>query len=193
MESRDRNPYARKFTRSVVLLIPGFVIGLLTFPGVVIHEFAHKRCCDCRGVLTGDVVYFRLGNPAGYVEHARPDRFRDAFLIAVAPFAVNSVLAVVLFAGLMVLFPSETGMFESTTGAYVLLWLGVSVGMHAFPSNQDAKNLWTRALREWRELPAVILSLPVVGLIYLANLLSFVWFDLIYALGLYVLVVLVLG
>lgn len=176
-----------------MLLIPGFLVSLVTFPGVIIHEFAHKLCCDWRGIPTGEVVYFRLGNPAGYVEHAEPERFRDAFVVGVAPFAVNSVLAVATFGALVILFPSDDGMFAEATGAYVLAWFGFSVGMHAFPSTGDAKNLWTRTRRDWRASPTVVLSLPVIGLIYVANLLSVLWFDVVYAFGLYVLVALALG
>lgn len=176
-----------------MLLVPGFLISLLTFPGVVVHEFAHKSCCDWRGVPTGEVVYFQLGNPAGYVQHAEPRRFRDASVISVAPFVVNSGLAVAAFVALMVLFLSESGVFAGTAGAYLLIWFGFSVGMHAFPSNGDAKNLWVRTRKDWRDAPAVLLSLPVVILVYLANLLSFLWFDAIYTLGLYVLVAVALG
>jgi hypothetical protein len=60
--------------------------------------------------------------------------------------------------------------------------------MHSFPSSQDADNLWDYSKKSWRRNPLVLLSFPVVGLIKLARLLSAIWFDLVYAIALLLLV-----
>jgi len=39
-------------------MIPGFIITWLTFPGVIIHEFAHKFFCS----LTGTKVLEAIGS-----------------------------------------------------------------------------------------------------------------------------------
>jgi hypothetical protein len=65
--------------------------------------------------------------------------------------------------------------------SYLLLWLGLSIGMHAFPSTQDAANLWAEAKIAVKEHSVLALvSFPIVVLIYVANVLRVVWFDLIY-------------
>jgi hypothetical protein len=40
--------------------IPGFIISLLTFPGVIVHEWAHKIACNLFDVAVFRVVYFKL-------------------------------------------------------------------------------------------------------------------------------------
>jgi hypothetical protein len=63
----------------------------------------------------------------------------------------------------------------------VLLWLGISIGMHAFPSTVDAQAIWNaaRAAVAERNLLAV-LAFPFVVLVFIANVLRMVWFDAIY-------------
>jgi len=50
-----------------------WLIALVTFPGIILHEWAHKFFCDRTGVPVYKTCYFRLGNPAGYV-YPRSDR-----------------------------------------------------------------------------------------------------------------------
>jgi hypothetical protein len=149
---------------------------------VIVHEIAHMLFCRLRGVAVLDVRFFRFGNPAGYVLHENTDNFNTTFLIAVGPFILNSLLCV------LICFPAYLPMkvFEvEHPFNFFLLWLGVSIGMHAFPSNQDASVLWSQAGRAARSLnPLAVLSYPLVIVIYLANLGSIVWLDLFYGLAL---------
>jgi hypothetical protein len=164
------------------MIIPGFVVSIATFPGVIVHEAAHLLFCRLRGVAVLDVCFFRLGNPAGYVVHEAPKDFTTSFLICTGPFFVNSFLCVLLC--LPAFIPYRVYHLSDPL-SYVLLYLGVSIGMHAFPSNQDASILWRHARRSAASLnPLAILSLPLVGLIYVANILSIVWFDYLYGLAL---------
>lgn len=179
------------------MVVPGFLVSLLTFPGVVVHEFAHRTSCDAFDVPVAEVAYFRLGNPAGYVVHGEPTTYRQAFAISVAPFVVNTAVALALFGVVASLWrrPDAVGIATEELGVagWLLLWVGLSAGMHAFPSRGDAKQIWRRSLAEWRSSPLVLLGMPVVVLVYAANLLSVVWFDAIYALGLLAFVLLLLG
>jgi len=161
----------------------GWLIALATFPGIILHEWAHKFFCDRTGVPVYKTCYFRLGNPAGYVIHAPIDSYGKAFLIATAPFLVNTVIALILFF-IAVIIP--TGL---TTG--LLCWLGISIAMHAFPSSEDADNLWQYSKRVWWHNPLVLFGLPVIGLIKLASILSAIWFDLLYAVALLLLVLVI--
>lgn len=165
-----------------MFFIPGFVISILTFPGVIVHEAAHMLFCKIRKVPVLDVCFFQFGNPAGYVVHGPVKNFTSMFLIAVGPFIINSLLCVVIC------FPAYFPMqiFDVTpTLSLLLMWVGLSIGMHAFPSNQDAKNLVAHASEAARSGNILaIISFPLVGLIFVANLLTFFWFDLIYGVAL---------
>ncbi len=162
--------------------IPGILIAVLTFPGVIVHEAAHLLFCRLRKIAVLEVCFFRLGNPAGYVVHESIESFPAAFLVAVGPFIINSLLCIVFC--FPALFPMRIFGQESFL-SYFWIWLGVSIGMHAFPSTQDARGLWIQA-REAAKMGSVlaVASFPIVALIYVANLLSFFWFDAIYGVAL---------
>ncbi|HKQ59641.1 MAG TPA: metalloprotease family protein [Candidatus Polarisedimenticolaceae bacterium] len=167
-----------------MFFIPGFLISLFTFPGVIVHEAAHMLFCRLRGLAVLDVCFFRIGNPAGYVIHEETEDFTSAFLVSVGPLFVNSILCIVFC------FPAfvPVRIFDRPDPvSLLLLWLGISIGMHAFPSTHDANNVWRLARQQAKSLkPLVLLSFPLVIAIYAANLLSVVWFDCFYgfALGL---------
>lgn len=164
-----------------MLPIPGFLVALLTFPGVIVHEWAHEQCCVRFGVPVYEVVYFQFGSPPGYVAHGEPRSFRASFAISGAPFLVNSALAVLLAVPLPTLQSGASGATVDVGLPTVLLvWLALSVGMHAIPSSGDARSVWNRMWRDWRHSPTVLVAAPLVAVIYVANLLRFVWADVLY-------------
>jgi len=165
-----------------MFFIPGQVISVLTFPGVIAHEAGHMFFCKLRKVAVFDVCFFRMGNPAGYVVHEEPQDFSTAFWIAVGPLVVNSALCI-LFSFPAVIPVRIFGQEDPIS--YFWMWLGISIGMHAFPSSHDARGLWVQARKALatRE-PMVLLSFPLVILIFVANILSIVWFDALYGFAL---------
>ena len=158
----------------------GWLIAILTFPGIIAHEWAHKFCCDRVNVPVYKTCYFRIGNPAGYVIHGPVDSYGKAFLIDISPFIINTLFAFLIFT---VAVNASNGMIT-----YLLYWLGISIAMHSFPSSVDADNLWSYSKTVWRANPLALFGFPVVGLIKLAEILSKVWFDLLYAIALLLLV-----
>ena len=50
-----------------MFFIPGFLIAIVTFPGVIVHEAAHLFFCRWFKLEVYDVCFFRVGNPSGYV------------------------------------------------------------------------------------------------------------------------------
>jgi len=157
----------------------GRLIAVLTFPGIIVHEWAHKFFCDCAKVPIYKTCYFRLGNPAGYVIHGPVNSYWKALLIDTAPFLINTSIAFLIF---LIALNISTGI---TT--YLLCWLGISIAMHSFPSGGDADNLWNSSKATLKRNPLALLGFPVVGLIKLAEILSIIWFDLLYAIALLVL------
>ncbi len=141
-----------------MFFIPGQLIAVLTFPGIIVHEFAHMLFCKIRGVVVLDACYFRFDNPAGYVIHERTTNFTSTFLIATGPFIVNSVLC------FLICLPAYAPLKVFNIGhplSYLLMWLGVSIGMHAVPSTADADNMWQDAKTHALKLnPLAIITFP---------------------------------
>ena len=155
------------------MFIPGFIISILTFPGVIAHEFAHKLFCQLTGTNVIKVCYFRFGNPAGYVVHEQPASIWKHILIGFGPFFVNTLFGITI--GLAAyIFKGEA------TANYLLAWLGVSIGMHSFPSSGDAKSIWSAVWQKGSPITARIVGTPLVGCILLGALGSFFWLDAIY-------------
>ena len=165
-----------------MFLIPGVVVAVLTFPGVIVHEAAHMLFCKLRGVAVLEVRFFRFANPPGYVIHEEIEDINTAFLVCVGPLIVNSLLCVVFcFPSLMPIHVFGQGDILDM----VLIWLGVSIGMHAFPSNQDASVLWEQAREAAKRLNVLALvSFPLVVLVFIANALTVLWFDALYGVAL---------
>lgn len=161
-------------------MIPGFLISILTFPGVIVHEAAHKFFCDRAGVKVRAVCYFRFGNPAGYVIHEAARSMKNSFLIAAGPLILNSTLSFLIA---LMAFASRAyqGAGAKPIVFVVLLWLALSIGMHAMPSIEDAQAFSISAKSMNRQGVFYLVALPFLGLVTLANILKYFWFDLIYA------------
>lgn len=148
-------------------------MSLITFPGVAMHEWSHKKFCDWTGVPVYKVRYFRIGKVVGMVEHARPSTFGQTFWISSGPLIINSALAVI-FSYLASRSIADRAMYS------FLIWLALSAGLHAFPSDQDMQHVWEAGKRGG--FFSYILAWPLVKLISIANRLRFFLFDFVYAL-----------
>jgi len=159
------------------MFIPGFLISLVTFPGVMVHELAHQIFCHLTGTPVHRVCYFRLGNPAGYVIHGRAPGVWQHILIGVGPFIVNSL------AGLLLGFAAsflDRGAKGLTAGPVVLYWLALSIGMHAFPSTGDARSIWAAVWEKGAPILPRLVGTPLVAIIFVGALGSVFWLDLVY-------------
>ena len=150
------------------MFIPGSIISALTFPGVVIHELAHQLFCRFFNIPVYEVCYFRFGNPAGYVIHKETDHWFHQVLVGGGPFFINSIL------GALIAFPSALRVFEFDGATSfldgVLIWLGVSIAMHAIPSIGDAKSMWMSVSGKNAPILATFVVGPIVGIIFLLAL-----------------------
>lgn len=165
-----------------MVVIPGWLISLLTFPGVIVHEVGHKLFCDITKVPVYKVCYFRIGNPAGFVIHAPAKELKTSFLISIGPLILNTILCALLtFPGVFPIFILEA---ENYNGVFMLLmWVGVSIGMHAFPSNDDMDNFVQEVKNAKEGVILLIFAKIFAGLLKIANALRVIWFDAIYAWG----------
>lgn len=163
-----------------MFIIPGFLIAAVTFPGVMVHEFAHQIFCRLFRVPVYDVVYFQFKNPCGYVAHEPTERPLASFMISVGPFLVNTILGMLIVLPAAIVF-IHFGVHNNPLMLF-LGWLGISILMHAFPSTGDAKVMIHSILKNPNvNLSVKILVAPVIGLIYLGAVGSVVWLDLLYA------------
>ena len=164
-----------------MFFIPGFLISIVTFPGVIVHELAHQLFCRWTRTAVIQVCYFQPKNPAGYVVHETPSRPWHHLLIGVGPFILNTVV------GGLIALPAAMPFFKfgaATPMNLFLIWLGVSIAMHAFPSTGDAQSIWGAVVRgKDVSLALRCLAAPVVGFIYLGALGSIMWLDALYGVG----------
>ncbi len=124
-----------------------------------------------------EVCYFRFGKPAGYVLHELPALPYQQIWIGIGPFLVNTVV------GALIAAPAAIPVIQFDAGDpldYVLIWLGVSIAMHAFPSTGDARSIWQTLKTRKTSLLTKLIAVPLVSLIYLGAISSFVWLDLAY-------------
>jgi len=163
-----------------MFFIPGILITICTFPGVIVHELAHQLFCRLLKVPVFKVVYFRFGNPAGYVQHEIVTNKWHQILISVCPFFVNTIL------GALIAFPAAIPIFKFNNGSpldYLLIYLGVSIAMHAFPSTGDAKSILKTIKEAETPIWIKIVGYPIIGLIYIGSLGGFFWLDLLYGIA----------
>ena len=163
-----------------MMFIPGIVISIITFPGVMVHELAHQFFCRIMRVPVYKVKYFQFANPSGYVLHEATGKPFKAFMIAIGPFIVNTLLGIIIITPAAI----ELIKFKDYSNPINLLlgWLGFSILMNAFPSIGDAKVMVSSILKNKNvEMIVKILVAPVIGLIYIGALGSVVWLDFIYA------------
>jgi hypothetical protein len=126
--------------------------------------------------------YFRLGDPAGYVIHGPVDELKKSLLISIGPLIVNTLFcAVICFSAVFPVFILNAQTYNPVIA--LLLWIGISIGMHAFPSNQDMNNFVANVAHARQRGPLLWAAKFFSGLLRLANILRFFWFDLFYAVG----------
>ena len=101
---------------------------------------------------------------AGYVQHEEPQKFYQHVFVSFGPLTANTLVAMVLFAGI------KQPFFDYHNALY--LWLGIGIGLHAIPSTGDARALWQAAKRRFWRNPFVFIAFPLVALLYFLNILK---------------------
>ena len=163
-----------------MIAVRSYLPSLLSFPGVVLRQFLHQGLCRLLGVKVLDVRYFRADTPSGYVLHEKPKRLGISVLLAVGPLVLHSVLCLALCLPAMTpfLFYEEGVSFFT----FFQLWLGLSIGMHAFPTFRDSGNLWELTRQEVLDHGAAVRFLfPLLAFFRTAHRLSLYGFDVAYA------------
>ncbi|MDD5584539.1 MAG: metalloprotease family protein [Candidatus Omnitrophica bacterium] len=158
------------------MLIPGYIIAWLTFPGVIVHELAHKLFCNWTKTPVRQVRYFQFKNPAGFVVHDFPSSVWKHILIGIGPFLINTGTGLCI--GLLAASFKKILFLQA-----VLSWLAISIAMHSFPSVGDARGIWEAVWAKGTPIPARLVGTPLVALIFLGAIGSFFWLDLLYGIA----------
>ncbi|MDR0727101.1 MAG: DUF3267 domain-containing protein [Rickettsiales bacterium] len=160
-------------------MIPGQVMMTVTFMGVIIHEWAHKMACKLFGVKVLEVKYFSPSG--GYVRHEKTNNLTANFFISLAPLIVNSLIAFALGCVAESFYYFE---IENAVLKVILMYLAISIGMHAFPSKVDMKNISDLCV-ELKKKKMLVVSKIMEGLFGLLRLLSIFWLDVAYGIFLF--------
>lgn len=157
-----------------VLFGPLRVFDVVTFPGTVVHEWAHKTMAEYCGAEVTDVTYFQFQRRKGQVRF-KPETFTQKVGISTAPLLVNTVVAIGI-AGLGTALGKRLG----PLGLVVAYWLAFSVGTGALPSHTDIDNIWEPILSGWRQRPSWLLAVPLVIVLRCVRILKAAYFEAIY-------------
>lgn len=148
------------------IIIPGILVAVVTFPGVFVHEFAHRFFCDIMQVPVYDIRYFKWGkndDSVGHVIHEAPANIRSAILIGLAPLLINSVLCV------MLILPCIIHFFVLQAGLNIFwaiqMWLAFSIGVHAIPSDTDMNGI-LKSLHRFEARKGLIYTIKICTYIF---------------------------
>lgn len=165
-----------------MLLLPPSLVNLLTFPGVIVHEVAHRFFCDLFKIPVYKICCYRFDSPSGYVIHGPIKELKKSLFVSLGPLIINTILCMLLtfVASIPITILEEE---KSSIIFKILIWLGFSIGMHAFPSNTDMKNIIKQMDNSNSKGLALIFIILLGSLFRIANALRFFWFDAFYAFG----------
>ena len=157
-----------------VAYLIGWIVSIVTFPGQIMHTVAQRMAFDLLRIPVYEVRYYRNPlHPSGYIVHAPINQFREAFLVWMAPVVLNTLLcAAITFPAVFPVFFLDEGIGGLV---FILLWCGLSIGMHAFPKSKEAAQLFDHL-----ENPPGFVFRCFRGFVALINFLQIAWLDLFY-------------
>ena len=126
----------------------GLVIdAYYSFPGIIIHELAHKWAAERRGLAIRDYQLWNWRN-GGHVSHEPARNAGDKIAVAGAPVVVNTLVSIsvwTLAAMLVGVWATPFPRSWELVVAAMLGWIGWAIGKHALPSRSDAAGAWRAA------------------------------------------------
>ena len=170
-----------------MIFIPflGTVMAILTFPGVILHEIAHRFFCDVTKTPVLEVKYFGISqkNTFGHVIHKQAYGLRTNILIDLGPFIINNLVACFLATPLGIISGMGSGSVFEVIEIFLiigLMWLSFSCAYNSFPSSVDVSNL-TDYINGYHSIFIQTLYLPFRLIFFIQRILSIFWFDAIWA------------
>jgi len=153
------------------------ITNVLTFPGIIIHKLFYQFFCRILSIPVLEVVYFRLGDPAGYVLHETVTGRWKTILICIGPFLAST------FFGVLIALPAVMSIFsggDSSVLDWLKLYLGISMAVHAFPSTGNVDAILKLMKEENTPLRIKMAGYPVAILMYPGSEAGFFWHRMVY-------------
>ncbi len=162
-----------------MLFILDPVIAALTFPGVIAHQAARQLICRVMNIPVLEVCYFRFGDPSGILRYESANDAAKQYLICVAPLFCYTILGAVLGFPLAMAFAGH----GSPQFVDILFgWLGFSLVMHAFPSQEEVTELFAWVRNSDTSLLMKIIGWPTVMVFKICSIASiYCWFYGLFA------------
>lgn len=147
------------------MLLPNRLISFVSFPGVILHEITHRFFCDIAAVHAYNISsikpFFAM---AGCIKHESTINIKRLFFISMGPLIINSVVCMLLT------FPYGTKLTLGTDFVpysfewiryidYFALWMGLSAGYQAMPSNNDIDNILGGVVTEKNVFSSVVVMI----------------------------------
>ena len=120
---------------------PGKIFAFLTFPGVIMHEISHRLMRDFLRIPVYSINYFPTEETqASQAYHHKAMKLNHNLLICFAPLITNNLLCMLftLPVNSMIVIARDPEGFKFSI--VFLWWVGISMGVHAFPSYEDIYN-----------------------------------------------------
>lgn len=162
--------------------ILGYLVRIVTLPGLVVDAFVNKMVCQIMEIEVSKVNYIAIDPKELPVVHAIPDRYYKVFGLSVLPFFIITTVSILIF---------YLGFWlVNESPAFIIpLYLGISIGAHAFPNTTMGSLLWKSSITEIKSKNYLaIIGIPVVIFIYIARILHIFWLDVLYGIVLFFLV-----
>jgi hypothetical protein len=156
-------------------MIPGIVIGALTFPGFVIQNVARRLWCDLLGIQVYEARYFR-----GMIVHEPIDNPTKAALVAFAPLSVNTLLCAVLLFPVYFSFLLKSNAGRQGVAQGLLSWLGFAIGMRALPTRATVNSYIQNLPAHLHRGVSYFILRSAAKVFVVIDLLKYFWVDAIY-------------
>jgi len=118
-------------TRTLTGTLEGILFTMVLFGCVVLHEFGHAFTARRYGIRTRDITLYPIGGIARL--ERMPDKPVQEFWVALAGPAVNAVIAVLLFGGLLISGTwAPTASLSMTGGSFIQRLLLVNISLVLF-------------------------------------------------------------
>lgn len=161
------------------------ILIFITMPARVLYDFIKALFCMLLKVDIVGIYYFQVKEPLGEVEYRKSVTDRQLFWLVIGPFLICSFLSFIIgICGVVpFLFMSEYPFALNIQNIfrYIQIYLGFSIGVNAFPSREESRELLGVFKREgniFKRILGTVLYLPVHGIVAWSHL----WTTAAYAL-----------
>ena len=153
-------------------------IIIMTYPGTIVHKIVHRFFCDIAKIPVYDINYLGLEAAEMSTKYEEVKGLQNSFLISIGPFIVNSLLCALL--AMPYIFSEAILNIETTPTVFgIVAWIGVAIGMNAFPSKRDTDS-FLNEIQTSKKGVLFLIALPFAVIIKIADSLRHFFFYLIY-------------